>query len=91
VFPFWVFSALLVLWQIFIPSFGFRRALYVAWVCFAWFYFMLELFFFFFGEKKDAAQEARIIGYRANTGAVCDAQAYLGIPSAGKSLVPSFL
>ena len=26
--------------------FGFRLALYVAWVCFAWFYFLLEPFFF---------------------------------------------
>jgi hypothetical protein len=25
--------------------FGFRRALYVVWVCFAWFYFLLEPFF----------------------------------------------
>ena len=33
-------------WQIFFPSFGFRRALYVAWVCFAWFYFLLEPLFF---------------------------------------------
>jgi hypothetical protein len=46
-FLFGVFSALLVLADIF-PSFGFRRALYVAWVCFAWYYFLLELFFFFF-------------------------------------------
>ena len=43
--PFWVFSALLVLADLFSP-FGFHRALYVAWVCFAWFYFLLELFFF---------------------------------------------
>jgi hypothetical protein len=34
-------------WQIFFPSFGFRRALYVAWVCFAWFYFLLEPFFLY--------------------------------------------
>jgi hypothetical protein len=26
---------------------GFRCALYVAWVCFAWVYFLLEPFFFF--------------------------------------------
>ena len=44
VFPFWVFSALLVLADLFSP-FGFRRALYVAWVCFAWFYFLLDFFF----------------------------------------------
>jgi hypothetical protein len=45
VFPFWVFSALLVLADLFSP-FGFRRALYVVWVCFAWFYFLLEPFLF---------------------------------------------
>jgi hypothetical protein len=52
VFPFWVFSALLVLADLFSP-FGFRRALYVAWVCFAWFYFLLEPFFFNYGPSYE--------------------------------------
>jgi hypothetical protein len=52
VLPFWVFSAVLVLADLFSP-FGFRRALYDVWVCFAWFYFLLELSFFF--QKVPAA------------------------------------
>jgi hypothetical protein len=41
-------------------SFGFRRALYVTWVCFAWFYFMLKPFFFFFWSRRAQVPEVLV-------------------------------